>query len=148
MRAALFTLVFALAGSLAARDDDASAKALKALQGTWTVTAAEQDGDALDRIVGGVMHIKDNNFHIKTKSGTELKGDLTLDPSKKPKHFTYFHQEGLLKDKKWEGIYEHDGDTLKIVYAEADSEKERPTEFKTLKNSKLLLLELKREKKK
>ena len=69
------------------------------------------------------------------------------DPTKKPKHIDYIHQEGMLKDKKWEGIYELKGDTLKICYAEADSEKERPSEFKTLKNSKLLYLELKREKK-
>jgi uncharacterized protein (TIGR03067 family) len=128
-------------------DDDAAKKDLKAMQGTWKVVAAEHDGDSLDRIVGGVMTIKDNNFHIKTVGGTELKGDLILNAAKKPKHIDYAHQDGLLKDKTWQGIYELNGDTLKIIYAEADSEKERPTEFKTLKNSKLLLLELKREKK-
>jgi uncharacterized protein (TIGR03067 family) len=147
MRTLLLGCVLALATVATARDDDAGKKALKALEGKWTVTAAEHDGDPLDRIVGGVMVIKDNNFHVTTKSGTELKGDLVLDPSKTPKHFTYFHQEGLLKDKKWEGIYDHKDDVLKICYAEADSDKERPTEFKTLKNSKLLYLELKREKK-
>lgn len=147
MRGYVFAFTLAAVALTARADDEAASKELKALQGTWTVVAAEQDGDSLDRIVGGVMVVKDNNFHIKTKSGTELKGDLVLNPTKKPKHIDYVHQEGLLKDKKWEGIYELKDDALKIIYAEADSDKERPTEFKTLKNSKLLLLELKREKK-
>lgn len=38
-------------------------------------------------------------------------------------------------------------DALKLCYAEADSDKERPTEFKTLKKSRLMLVEMKREKK-
>lgn len=147
MRFLLLGCALASVNFTARADDEAAKKELKALQGTWTVVAAEQDGDALDRIIGGVMVVKENNFHIKTKSGTELKGDLILNPAKTPKHIDYVHQEGLLKDKKWEGIYELKGDALKIIYAEADSDKERPTEFKTLKNSKLLLLELKREKK-
>ena len=147
MRILLIGCALAFTTFVAARDDDGAKKALKELQGTWKVTAAEQDGDSLDRIVGGIMVIKDNNFHIKTVSGTELKGDLVLNPSKAPKHLDYIHQEGPLKDKKWEGIYEFKDDALKICYAEADSDKERPTEFKTLKKSRLLLLELKRENK-
>lgn len=148
MRFLLFACALALATVATARaDDDAAKKDLKAMQGTWKVTAAEHDGDSLDRIVGGIMVVKDNNFHIKTVSGTELKGDLVLNPAKTPKHLDYIHQDGPLKDKKWEGIYELKDDTLKICYAEADSEKERPTEFKTLKKSALLYLELKREKK-
>lgn len=141
-------VVLAVAALATARaDDDAVKKELKALQGKWVVVAAEQDGDPLDRVVGGVMTIKDNNFHIKTKGGTELKGDLILRPTKSPKHVDMAHQDGPLKDKTWQGIYELKGDTLKLCYAEADSDKERPSEFKTLKNSKLLVFELKREKK-
>lgn len=147
MRFLLLGCALVLVTFTARADEEAAKKDLKALEGTWKVVAAEHDGDPLDRIVGGVMVIKENNFHVKTKGGTELKGDLILSPTKKPKHIDYVHQDGPLKDKKWEGIYELKGDTLKICYAEADSEKERPTEFKTLKNSKLLYLELSREKK-
>ncbi|AWM40836.1 hypothetical protein GobsT_06130 [Gemmata obscuriglobus] len=147
MRFLLLGCALAFVGSAVRGDDEAAKKELKALEGTWTVVAAEHDGAPLDRVVGGEMVIKENNFHVKTKSGTELKGDLVLNPTKKPKHIDYVHQDGPLKDKKWEGVYELKGATLKICYAEADSEKERPTEFKTLKNSKLLYLELQREKK-
>ena len=147
MRFLLLGCALALVTFTARADEDAAKKDLKVLAGTWKVVAAEHDGDSLDRIIDGVMVIKENNFHIKTKSGTELKGDLILNPTKAPKHIDYVHQDGPLKDKKWEGIYELKGDTLKICYAEADSEKERPIEFKTLKDSKLLYLELTREKK-
>jgi uncharacterized protein (TIGR03067 family) len=148
MRTLLVACALALVGFAGARaDEDAAKKELKALQGAWKVVAAEHDGEPLDRIVGGTMTVKDNNFDIKTAGGTELKGDLILDPAKSPKRIDLAHQDGPLKDKTWQGIYELKGDTLKICYAEADSEKERPSEFKTLKNSRLLLVELKREKK-
>jgi uncharacterized protein (TIGR03067 family) len=148
MRTLLAGCMLAFMSFTAARaDDDAAKKELKSLQGTWKVVAAEHDGDPLDRIVGGVMVIKENNFSIKTAGGTELKGDLILNPSMSPKHVDLAHQDGPLKDKTWQGIYELKGDALKICYAEADSEKERPSEFKTLKKSRLLLVELKREKK-
>ena len=99
------------------------------------------------QIVGGTLTVKDNNFAIKTAGGTELKGDLILDPAKTPKHINFAHQDGPLKDKTWQGIYELKGDALKLCYAEADSDKERPSEFQTLKKSRLLLIEMKREKK-
>ena len=83
-------------------------------------------------------------FIFKTKSGAELKGDLNLDASKKPKHMDWMHQDGILKDKTWQGIYELNGDELKICYAEADREKARPAEFATAQDSGLLLLKLKR----
>jgi uncharacterized protein (TIGR03067 family) len=147
MRMLLSGCVLAVATFTTARAEEDAKKELKALQGTWKVVAAEQDGDPLDRIVGGTLTIKDNNFTIKTAGGTELKGDLTLDPAKAPKHIDFAHQDGPLKDKTWQGIYELKDDALKLCYAEADSDKERPAEFKTLKKSRLLLLELKREKK-
>ena len=71
-------------------------------------------------------------------------GDLRLDPSKKPREMDFVHLEGLLRDKTWQAIYELDGGTLKICYAEADSGKERPKEFKTQPDSALLLIVLKR----
>lgn len=143
----LAVLFVGLAVVASARAEDAAKKDFAKLQGTWVVTAAEQDGKALDRLQGGKLVIKDQNFHIKTASGTEMKGDLQLDPAKKPTHMDWMHQEGLLREKTWQGIYELDGDDLKLCYAEADSGKDRPGEFKTEADSKRLLVVLKREKK-
>jgi uncharacterized protein (TIGR03067 family) len=136
---------FALAAD--APSDEAIKKDFKRLEGTWTVVSAEQDGQALDRIKGGILKITDQNFYIKTKSGTEMKGDLRIDPAKKPKTMDLAHQEGLLRDKTWQGIYEVAGDDLKICYVEADKDKERPAEFTTSQDSNRLLVVLKRDKK-
>ncbi|HEY1188160.1 MAG TPA: TIGR03067 domain-containing protein [Gemmata sp.] len=145
MRVVLIGCVLAFVTFTTWASDDAKMD-LKSLQGKWKVVAAEQDGDPLDRVVGGTLVIKENNFHITTAGGTEMKGDLILNPVKNPKHIDLAHQEGGLKDKTWQGIYELKGDALKLCYAEADSEKDRPGEFKTLKKSRLLLIEMKREK--
>jgi uncharacterized protein (TIGR03067 family) len=127
--------------------EQALKKEYQRLHGTWTVTDAEQNGQALDRIKGGTLTIADQSFVIKTKSGAELKGDLRIDPSKKPRTMDFVHLEGMLRDKTWEAIYELDGDDLKICYAEADSNKDRPKEFKTQQDAGLLLVVLKRDKK-
>lgn len=74
--------------------DDAAKKDFQRLQGTWTVVAAEKDGEAFDRIKGGKLIVKDMNFTINTASGTEMRGDLRIDPAKKPKHMDFAHQEG------------------------------------------------------
>jgi uncharacterized protein (TIGR03067 family) len=85
-------LMVVVAGCLLA--DDANEKEFKALRGVWTVVEAEHNGQSLDRIVGGKLTIKEVNFAIVTKNGIELKGDLRLDPDKKPMHMDLAHQDG------------------------------------------------------
>ncbi len=130
-----------LSGKAKAEDET---KALAKLQGTWVVVSAEKDRQPLDRIKGGTMTIKDGNFAIKTAGGAEMKGDLRVDPTKKPKTIDLAHQEGPLRDKTWQGIYELNDGELKLVYAEADSGKDRPTDFTTEQDSGRLLVVLKR----
>src|SRR6266498_1243848 len=89
---------------------DATKKEQDKLQGTWVVVEAEQNGQPLDRIKGGKLIVRENNFPIETASGSTLKGDLMLDGSKSPKRIAFAHQEGLLRDKHWQGIYKLEGD--------------------------------------
>jgi uncharacterized protein (TIGR03067 family) len=126
--------------------EDLAKKEFPRLHGTWKVTAAEKDGKAFDRIKGGTLVIKDENFAIKTAGGTEMKGDLALDTLKKPRKMVFAHQEGALQDKTWHAIYELDGDTLKICYAELDGGKDPPTEFKTEQDAGHLLIIMERQK--
>jgi uncharacterized protein (TIGR03067 family) len=118
---------------------------LKQLQGTWVVVEAERNGQPLDRIKGNQLIVKDNQFTVVTKSA-ELKGDITLDAAKKPKRIDMQHQEGMLLEKKWEGIYKIEGGKLTLCYAEADSGRDRPGEFKTEADSSRLLIVMERKK--
>lgn len=124
-------------------DEKATQQDLKKLQGTWVVIQAEHEGQPLDRIKGNKLIVKENQFRIVTQAG-DLKGDLTLDPSKSPRRIDWQHQEGMLPDKKWESIYKFDGGKLFLCYAEADSGKDRPSEFATEDGSRSLLIVLER----
>ncbi len=143
-----FTLLCAVALTLAASATagDAAKKEQDRLQGTWVVVAAEREGRPLDRIKGGKLIVTGSNFTIETASGATLKGDLMLDPAKKPRQMDLTHTAGALRDQTWKAIHQLDGDDLKICYAEADSGKDRPTEFTTAQGSGRLLTILKREK--
>ena len=123
--------------------EKAAQQEMKKLQGTWVVVGAERDGTPLDRIKGNKLIVRDNQFTIVTQSA-ELKGDLTLAPGKSPKAIDFQHQEGMLRDKKWEGIYKLEGDRLTLCYAEADSGKDRPGEFATQAGSSRLLIVVER----
>ncbi len=142
-------IVIGLLLAIPAPAEDASAKDTKALQGTWTVAAAEKDGQAFDLAKGGTMTIKDTTFTIKTKGGTEMEGDLRLDPDQQPKALELVHQKGLLRDKLWKAIYTVDEEELRLCYGEIDGDgaSNRPKEFKTANGDGFLLIVLKRDKK-
>jgi uncharacterized protein (TIGR03067 family) len=139
---ALLALTLTAAAAIGA---DPAKKDEDRLQGVWTVTAAEHDGKALDRIKGNTLTVKGSRFTIKTKSA-EFTGTFRLDPGKTPKAIDFQHESDVLRDKKWEGVYKLEGDELRICYAEADSGKDRPVDFVTSEGSGLLLTVLKREK--
>src|SRR5262245_992605 len=136
--------VGALVSMSARADDKANALDLKKLQGAWIVGEAERDGEPID-IQGNKMLVNDILFTIFTKSA-ELEGDLVLDAAKSPKRIDWQHQKGMLRDKKWEGIYKLEGDKLTLCYTEADTGKARPDAFVTQKDTNRLLIVLERKK--
>lgn len=125
--------------------DKGSEQDLKKLQGTWVVVQAERDGESLDAIKGNRLIVKESQFTVVTKTA-ELKGNLALNAAKTPGHIDWHHQEGQLRDKKWEGIYKLEGDKLTLSYTEADSGKDRPDEFATRNGTSRLLIVLERKK--
>ncbi len=145
MRTKLVTVVLVGLLVAAGAPKDAAEKEAKRLEGAWVVTSAEKDGQPLDRIKGNKLVITGQRFTIKTKT-IELEGTFRLDPAKKPKHMDFMHEKDFLRDKTWKAIYSLEGDELKICYAEADSGRDRPTEFKTAKDSGYQLVVVKREK--
>jgi uncharacterized protein (TIGR03067 family) len=111
------------------------------LQGSWTVTAAEQNGKPLDVIKGGVLTITDRNFALKTAAGNEFKGELRLNPMTSPKQLDFVHAGGTTV---WEGIYTADGDAFRLNYVEAGGRDKRPTLFATSADSAGLVIVMRR----
>jgi uncharacterized protein (TIGR03067 family) len=146
-----------LVGSMTlALDIDYAQRDLNNMQGTWVMVAAEREGEKLPdgEVKTTKVVIKGNSITvIKGKNGQrshEEKALLTLKPSTKPKAFDLRPgDKGDKRDNEEEkpipGIYELDGNNLKMCWAREGAE--RPREFATKPNSDTSLFILKRQKK-
>src|SRR5262249_43942677 len=141
MRIALGTLLCTLVLTGARADDKADVeKELKKLQGTWTFESVETGGKQLPAAEFKGMTVTFEGDKFTVKKGDEVIQAATqkLDPSKSPKAIDVTVTEGLNKGAVMPGIYEIDGDTLKVCF---DPEgKKRPTEFKTASGSQTLVV--------
>ncbi len=120
---------------------DRVAEEFAKLQGSWTVTAAEQNGKPLDVIKGGVLTVSDRQFALKTAAGNEFKGELRLNPATSPKQVDFVHAGGATV---WEGIYTADGDVFRLNYVEAGGRDSRPRLFATSADSPGLVIAMRR----
>ncbi len=144
----LMAVILGSAGPV--RADDAKKDEDK-LQGTWQATEAVANGkpvpkEQLERMkvvfAGDTMSI----FPPDGDGKKSVENTFRVDPSKKPKAIDATRAEGDSKGKVAKGIYELDGDALKLCLS-ARLEKDRPTEFAAPEKSGLVLLTLKRVKK-
>ena len=117
----------------------------KKLDGTWSVTEAEGNGQAIqdENLKTMKLTMKDGRYEVKVGADTD-KGNLKLDPKKKPKEVDVESVEGPNQGKTFKAIYEIKDDTLKVCYQLGDGD--RPTEFKTTAGSTFILLTFKRDK--
>ncbi len=139
--------------------DDADAKKdLKQLQGTWELVAAHRHGkDALKELPKGYkITFRDDLWIVEfegRKPFKDVDSRVKLDPSKSPKEFEWV-RTGVIglgaSDQPFRlellGIYEIDGDTLKLCWDVGQATGRRPTAFKTEAGTEHLSLELKRAK--
>lgn len=139
MIATLVTFGLLVAAGVFAQDK----KAINKLDGKWVVVSVERDGKADEGLKGAVRVNAGEKYTLTPKDGKAISGAFKVDPSKKPKTMDMLPSEGRYKGKTLLGIYELDGDTLKICFAEPG--KDRPTEF-TSKGSGVVLAIHKREK--
>lgn len=123
MAALGFVAVLGLLNVAVVRAGDA--EDLAAMKGTWSIVSAERDGkDVTD---GTVTMTFDGVAKVAVKRGDKqiFDGTAKLDAAKSPKTIDVTQEsDGELKGKTIPGIYELDGDTLKVC-----SGKERPTDF-------------------
>jgi uncharacterized protein (TIGR03067 family) len=121
---------FAASGALA--DDKADLeKEVKKFQGTWTFESSEAGGTKLPPdVLKSLVVVFEGNKHTVKKGDVVLQaGTQKLDPSKSPKTIDVTMTEGPQKGTVMLGIYEFDGDKLKVCFDPQG--KQRPTEFKS-----------------
>jgi uncharacterized protein (TIGR03067 family) len=136
--AALFCVVgFAALGRSGTPADDRAEleKEVRKFQGTWTFESSETGGRALsaEDLKGLILTFEGDKHTVKKGDEVIQVGTQKLDPSRSPKTIDVTMTEGPSKGTLMLGIYELDGDTLKVCF---DPEgKKRPTEFKSAAGS-------------
>lgn len=124
-------------GKEADGDVEATAKAMKAIQGEWRCIAMEEIGKTLDKKkVKGQdrrVTIKGNAWTMsRTQDGKRgtYTGKFEIDDSNG--HFDWIGKGPGGELVEWVGIYELNGDTLKVCYRyKKNDEVVRPKKFKT-----------------
>lgn len=135
---ALLSTHFALA-----KDDNAVKQEVNLLKGTWKLTKLEAAGVASNPKFTEklVFIINDDTF---TLSDGELNPTTKykLNLATKPKQLDITPTEGPQKDKPVPGIYELNGEVLKICFSR---DGQRPTTFATKTGENTVLMEMKKQ---
>lgn len=124
---------------VADKEADAVKKDLAQLEGEWSMTAAERDGEKIPEglLAGSKRVTKGDETSIHIGNQLFMKATFKIDPSKTPKEIDYDVKEGMNKGMKQLGIYEIKGDAVKFCFS-APGEK-RPSDFTTKEGSKLTM---------
>jgi uncharacterized protein (TIGR03067 family) len=141
MRAA-FIILLALGTVSGAEPEkkDPAKQELANLTGKWQCVAGEEGGaKATDDLAKQLRLVFDGEkFKAYIGDMVLMAGTIKVDPTAKPKTIDLQGAEGRLKGQTGEGIYELDGDALKLCLVEPGEK--RPTEFKTAKQGQHLLV--------
>ena len=136
-------IVICLGAAVASRAEESREE----LQGTWTATKAERDGEAADDVVGHQLSLTGDRFQLRSNDGKILyAGTVRVDTSAKPAAIDFELTEGELKGKAWKGIYALDGDTLTVCDNAPNTDKGRPAAFEAKSGSGYVLVTFKRAK--
>ena len=110
------------------------------LQGKWNIESFDYNGTAVEVMKQAVREFKGDKYSLTPKSGEAINGEIkAIDSIKKPKTIDLDVNGQTLK-----GIYEVDGDTLRLCYSLNNPE--RPTEFASKPDSGIVLVVHKRAK--
>lgn len=122
----------------------ADEKALKELEGTYTVTALEKGGIAGPKELVETLKItfKGEDMTIKI-ADDEKKAKVKADASKTPNTIDITPSDGPEKGKTFPGIYKLEKGELTLVFTEKG---DRPKEFKS--EGEVMLIKLKKAEKK
>jgi uncharacterized protein (TIGR03067 family) len=117
---------------------DPAADDLKQLEGTWKVSSAEVAGKPVKEFMAGPLEFKDGKL-------LGFNATVKLDPTQKPKAITL-----VLDNREWLGIYDLQGDDLKLSLALVEpgklKDQKRPTDFDGKSEKPQIVLTCKRQK--
>jgi uncharacterized protein (TIGR03067 family) len=117
----------------------------KTMDGTWLPVAAELAGQKFpDAVLKSMKLIMSDGSYTVHVGDTIDKGTAQVDAAATPKSIDIAGTEGPNKGKTILAIYELSGDTLRVCYDLTG--KQRPTEFKTAKDTQQFLVTYKRDK--
>ena len=137
---------FALAAALLMTADAPADPDLDKLQGTWVMVSMESEGEqvAPENLKDSTSEYRGNALTLRKGETVRRRGIVTLNPSRKPKAINTWDQDGPFADQTVPGIYELDGDVLKLCFARPGEE--RPKEFTTKGGTGFLYCVYKRKK--
>jgi uncharacterized protein (TIGR03067 family) len=116
-------------------------------KGAWNLTVLDTpDQKASPDDLKGIQVVFDGDTYRQTRGEVLEDGTFKIYPDKKPRAIDFVIKSGQDKGKEQLGIYQFDGDTLKICVSKAGS-KTRPTDFALDSGTDRLLMVLKRAKK-
>lgn len=142
-------LMVLTAGLLVGADakDDAVKAELKKFEGAWQLASLEMDGEKVPAETTKTFKLvfAGEKFMLKSGDETIMEGVGKVDPTQKPRAVDITPSTGDEKGKTLKGIYELDGDTLKICLGSVG--KDRPKEFVAKKDAVFALVTCKRDKK-
>jgi uncharacterized protein (TIGR03067 family) len=140
-------LMFA-AASLLLIAADAKEAELKKLEGSWKIVSIGRQGEALKDAGSATETWTVKGDQYTAKAGSAMaKYRLNVDPNKRPRTIDQTLERPDGKLVPMYGIYELNGDNLKICLSFSGKEEERPDSFTTPMNSNRIIYVLKREKK-
>jgi uncharacterized protein (TIGR03067 family) len=131
-RFALTLAAVAVLVGFAPAQDDAAKKAVKELQGSYTLKSAKMFGEAapaefLKQVKEFV--IKDNQIVVVKADGKEDPAEFKLDPGAKPASIDMIPSKDKTGEKPKLGVYKLEKDELTIVFS-MDDDSKRPTDLK------------------
>jgi uncharacterized protein (TIGR03067 family) len=115
-------------------------------EGTWSLVKVEGGKPSKDKEPDAKITFKGDKVTSKNKFDKTDAATYSVDPTKKPKEINV-HKEKDGKKVTFKGIYELDGDTLKISHFEDDKKSMEGRPKQMVANEETILLVLKREKK-
>lgn len=127
--------------------DDAAAEDLKKMQGDWVVVSMEVDGMKIpdDDAQALFRTVKGDQYTVSRYRRAAGKGTIKLDATRKPRAIDALPAKAAGKARPVLGIYEFDGDKLKLCFASPGAD--RPTQFSAKEGSGNTLTVWQREKK-